>query len=84
MDFKKKKIDKNAYAIQTNNLPDGRSAVQKAYNVVLGNENDVETLVAQGIKVGDYVTYNPASGNGAVNGRSINVEDMNQYFKIVY
>ena len=58
-------IDINAYAIQINNLPEGRNTVQKAYNVILGNENDVETLVAQGIKVGDYVNYNPASGNGA-------------------
>ena len=58
-------IEINAYAIQTNNLPEGRNTVQKAYNVILGNENDVELLVAQGIKVGDYVNYNPASGNGA-------------------
>ena len=58
-------IDINAYAIQINNLPEGRNTVQKAYNVILGNENDVELLVAQGIKVGDYVNYNPASGNGA-------------------
>ena len=34
-------IDINAYAIQVNNLPQGRQTVQKAYDVVLGNEEDV-------------------------------------------
>ena len=65
----------NAYAIQINNLPDGRNTVQTAYDVVQGNEEPDRSLVAQGIKVGDYVNYDATSGNGAGKAYTVNTSE---------